>query len=881
MAINNINALVDLEGLEQLQSSDYVSKYYNAGLANLGQRYTNEALLEYNNFTINDLLSFRYNTNYDSKSYLVIYQKNENAEFSIDENIGFKIAVPNELGKYSNFVDLNGNGNKFDEVSNTNFETIIFSKKLWIIKKLYEKVIFDIAYDPKNKSEYLASINDSNYHHDNIYGDERYGIYNQLQLWIPISYPFEYVSDGLNKSIIYGDHKNIFVYIEPNENDDPSSIAENPIKNGTIFVQYARKYEKTCVYNYSFTKDSEIPTITRGFVLPFVDNENYWWINNIPTDISAKADTPMNLNIILAYLQKVGNSNNFQILSGLNYNLGKLLEIDNLSKHTVWIKKNNGGSFWIDCFVPNINKVSDVLLDYDQETKADIVNILKNSSIILMTKLSKYLDNLDEDLKKQYNDGIITTIWTYDNESNGYKYISLEKDDQNNDLALDFGEITNFNNLISYKVNSLEQIRPDNFTNRHIIFDQILKSNKQEISNNVSYAVLKNIKGLEYHNKYVNNFNFTLRYVNSIQLSKDNKYIESISNQDNEKYFKVQKTESSSLVTNSIYQRTINNRTIYYPEYIPNYNVPVFDMSEFLIKDSNVMNRQNIISFTDSGLSYYSYIGTSHDSLNKSILHIGTSDFDINLGEYSLTSDIDKTNFQKHDGIGIDFDNIYLNGNTVIQEELNVGKNVYFEKINWNKTSMENLEIQSTQIIPKFKYISNNNGSIYHDINIDSMISRLNEINSGIKSSKKYNFEDETYSSKYYLYLNIILSHKIKNVDYYYKYNDLLYIDNLIRYLDIEKPENIISNTNKIIYNSSNDAIFMVSSNNLLADSINIVASSDTQISITVKNIQDIYIGNPLDITYIKNTKNGSTTLIINEHQSHKIKSIWKLPEQI
>lgn len=897
MAINNINALVDLEGLEKLNNSDYVSKYYNAGLANQGQRWTNEVLLEYKHFNIANLIAYRYyNVNDDidpyitafeysqyinKKAYLVITQKNTNTFFSL-ENLYFSVCDPRN-GE-NNILDLKTiDGENFDNISNDNINNILFSKKLWIIKKLYEKVIADIAYDSKNKDDYAQSFNDD-YEHDDIYSDDSkvYKKYNSLQLWIPLDYSFEYICDGVNKSVIYGDHKNIAVYIEPASvlnSDNP--VWNDPNKSGIIYIKTERKYVKTCIYNFSFTKVSEIPTILRSNILPFIDDDNYWWINNTPTPIIAKAEKPTNLNIILAYLHKTGNSNELRILSGLSDDFNTIINIDYLSSRKVWIKRHNGKSFSIICKVPIISEISKSITDDD--TKVNIIKILENSTIILMTKLTKLLDNESDEIKKEYKDGLITTIWTHvdepildheTNEYNDYDYITIEEDEDGHSLALDFGEITNFSNLINFKVNSLEQVAPDNYLNRHIIFDQILKNNKQEVTNTFAYAVMQNIKGNEYNNKYVNNFNFSLRYVNNVVGTVGN-IIEKVSNTTDNKYFKVPTTESSNLVTNSIYQKIVNNRTIYYPEYIPNYNVPVFDLSEVLIKDSNVMNRQNIISFTDAGLEYYAYIGTSPNDYDKSILHIGTDNTDINLGEYSLIDNINKANFKTHNSISIDFSYSYLNSYAFVQNDLNVGENIYFNKFNFEKKNVGDYDVYSTQIIPKFKYILNSNGTIYHEISISNMAQNLNNIIRNIESTNSEFNKDPNY-----LYVNVILSNKIKNIDYYYKYSDLLYIDNLIKYLGITDIINeVVSNTNKIIYNSNGTAKFMISSNNLLVDSINITASSDTKISITVQNIQDIYVGNQLNVVLIKNK--GYNKLIIDEYQSHKIKSIWKLPEHI
>ena len=137
---------------------------------------------------------------FNKKSYLIVTQLDPTQEFSLD-NLSFKVCSPNSSGLYNTTTLIETDG-KFDDVSNDDFKTILFSKKLYVVKKLYEKVIFDIAYDSKNKADYEASLKNSDYEHDDIYGNSKISEYNNLQLWIPIDYKFEYVCDGINKSII-------------------------------------------------------------------------------------------------------------------------------------------------------------------------------------------------------------------------------------------------------------------------------------------------------------------------------------------------------------------------------------------------------------------------------------------------------------------------------------------------------------------------------------------------------------------------------------------------------------------------------------------------------------------------------------------------------
>ena len=77
MAIRNINAIVDKNGLGTFNESEYLSQYYNEALANLGQRNTQEQVIGYGRFTIQDM--FR-NLNHEidcPETNLVLSSKNE------------------------------------------------------------------------------------------------------------------------------------------------------------------------------------------------------------------------------------------------------------------------------------------------------------------------------------------------------------------------------------------------------------------------------------------------------------------------------------------------------------------------------------------------------------------------------------------------------------------------------------------------------------------------------------------------------------------------------------------------------------------------------------------------------------------------------------
>jgi hypothetical protein len=121
----------------------------------------------------------------------------------------------------------------------------------------------------------------------------------------------------------------------------------------------------------------------------------------------------------------------------------------------------------------------------------------------------------------------------------------------------------------------------------------------------------------------------------------------------------------------------------------------------------------------------------------------------------------------------------------------------------------------------------------------------------------------------------------INNMTYYYKYNDLLILNNLVKYLGLNTSAdneviNFESTTNEII-SVSGKKMYLVSSNNILSDSLTIVNTTETGVNIEISNSKEFYSGNTLYITYIKDQKK----LIVNEVQSHKVKSIWKIPTNI
>ena len=93
--------------------------------------------------------------------------------------------------------------------------------------------------------------------------------------------------------------------------------------------------------------------------------------------------------------------------------------------------------------------------------------------------------------------------------------------------------------------------------------------------------------------------------------------------------------------------------------------IPTLDLAEVFVRNQTTLNRQNILAVDKDRFIYNAYIGTSHDLPDKSVLHIGTSNVNPNIGEITLMSHEDKSYFNKMNQIDIDFDSIHLNGNVI------------------------------------------------------------------------------------------------------------------------------------------------------------------------------------------------------------------------
>jgi len=852
MPIQNIQGLVNKNGLSYITNGDFITKYYNEGLANLGQRNVNDTVLKNVSFTAEDLFNDvkSINSNNPSPYLYIIYKYEQN-------NIGTFYTIKNDLEIDEN--DVNELIDIIERIQTNDVDSLIDSGIL---------VRFDISVNQNNTNEsfYILlnkKINIIAELFDAIYKENN----NVSTLFIPVNYEFGYVANDINEYVIYNSFKDIYVDVMPvgfSSDVDDYELENLTFYKSNIFYFTEHKYIKTDVYDYYFTSETndELLVCCKKFTLPYIDDDDYWSINNQKTTIQAKAHDAINLNIILAYYYKDSDDVKYEFLSGLNNVLAN--KVGKNSEASQFNIKGDNGVIKCEIKTPKIAK--------ENLTKEDIElnKVLSNSTLVIISKISdiaSYDAVLNDD---KYGNGYITTLWHY-NSAEGHEQFECICLDG---YALDFNQMTNFENLLKYEIKHINQVKPHNFLFSYLIFNHVHKELKQDTSKiTYYYPVLQNIMSGKYDPKYNNNMNFSLKYINNIIRDKDGVNIIDIADQSDIKYLK---TSSEAQTTNALYTYVANNKINNYNEFVPNYNIPIFDMSEFLIKDSNVMNKYNILTFTNGADIYYSYIGTSKDTA-KNILTIGSYFLNINLGENTLADANAKQSFKIQDTLNIDFDTINANGSVNVKNDLTINGDLNLKKLQWLITNVNGIELKSAVIVPQFKYYKFNN-NFYKVINVNELENTIKNIPNEVNPT--FGTED----AKYYLYISPILmvpNSPINNMTYYYKYNDLLILNNLVKYLGLNTSAdneviNFESTTNEII-SVNGKKMYLVSSNNILSDSLTIVNTTETGVNIEISNSKEFYSGNTLYITYIKDQKK----LIVNEVQSHKVKSIWKIPTNI
>lgn len=540
------------------------------------------------------------------------------------------------------------------------------------------------------------------------YSDSLYNNINQFELFIPVDYEFNYYCKDTDSFYIYCNETpvNIFYTINGINQEFINKFKSN------ILLATHKLVEKVVLYkfsvNYNSSNDSLINNVNISdlYSTPYIV-DGYWVINNQLTNHKAVGLDANNPNIILLFTKNLTlkdnnfTENDYQILSTINNEL-----LNSLSWKKTAVKVNlfdnidteKYDSIRSNDYNVNVLIPSDISLD-----KTSIINQLKGSLIINMSDINNiHTENKTEkeSIKNILGDySFITTFWVFEQSIGSFINI---KNPNNITNALTLSNLNNINSIIKNQTdnilnNYLDNIDTSSFTFSYCKFDTGYLPTKNEFDNlSYTYALLYNKSLLnaglaQYENEtsdnvFNNPFIFELKYVS--------KNLNTLSeNFDNVGFIKLNNNSELKIKSNNILAKqllsNLDNDYIkaYSYDYLPSEQTPLLNLGEVFTINSNTLNRSNICSLDKSGNVYYSYIGTNITDDDKSVLHIGTSNININVGtdSFATSNIIDK--FNKQDTISIDFDNICLNSYIVNKPKVeitNICYNLYTAKILYN-----------------------------------------------------------------------------------------------------------------------------------------------------------------------------------------------------
>lgn len=532
-------------------------------------------------------------------------------------------------------------------------------------------------------------------------------------MYIPLSYQFTYLSND-NQLKIY------FSSTIPISFEDLSSLDDSEIESyfssvDTITFDYAFDSKVKIVnfevkYNQKYNDCINGIVITSIYTAPYINALYNWVINDIDTNVSALGKDAGNPNIIFIYSTK----DSYQILSSSNVNI---------QKNTTFIQDefivnnelvNSQSTTMCKCWVPEITS-SNVDFFYqsiiiNMSTKDCIESSIESD----MKMFTSFWVVTNENGKVKFNyikdpsrdgsaldlsimmnvDGILSELVNnYHNTSNEFNMIMLNAINDilyqetvtnskmnwcifKNKLASEYSDeyLNDLNLSIQYNDTVTKNTGQNTTITQSELYLKGLNHTNMDMNEDspisVTNALYPHIS-VEERTREVPITTYTIEDVVSYQDEYANTeliqqqaelYQESVISSDKVSTVQKKVISSVSYISETYYE---NVQSGYYQEYVFNDNVPMVDGKEIFLRNQNLLNRLNIITLSKLGKLYYSYIGSSYEDEDKTILHLGTSSTNINIGSDTLVSEEAKSYFNPQSTLSIDFDNIILNSKNV------------------------------------------------------------------------------------------------------------------------------------------------------------------------------------------------------------------------
>jgi hypothetical protein len=594
----------------------------------------------------------------------------------------------------------------------------------------------------------------------------------EFPIYIPYEYAFIYTCNSNNTSQIFSSTRDVVTESAA----DPTEEMYKIWQTGTgvrqqLFIcpswnDATSTEDIFSVWEYSVTYDDDNiikgVKVERTFVLPYINDDGYWNINNVNTSVYARGKDGGQPSLIISYSDTAASKH--EILSTMNRDeLSTALQWEPVEYRVRPLDAIIGDSTYhmLSAYIP-VNITTSYLSE-------NLVTFLENAIIMSIGSVHGETDKSTvktplSDTAQLGADATVTTFWALKKDKQTDKYSFSYVIQPDSAWSLDFNYLGDAEAIAKYYLKS--GVSPDRYEHSWLVYKRITNAFKNVGDVICSYPVLMN-RDKEYFTdlfpiahstsdtgKYSNEANFVPSFVTDV--TKEGSYITGVTGENEKKYFHFDNNGSYNHVP---VVQTHHNE--WYPNtHIKNSSgwvdtlLPTLDLKEMFVRNVNTLNRYNVLSTDADGKMYYAYYGTSFDDADKSVLRLGTGVEDVNLGLKTLTTEEERKKFNKHRKLSVEFDDIVLNGRTSVSDTV------------WNKTKItDNITVCSTLYTPVYAISYNTSrtwpvlaeiseGAAYDLFNIDTTVSSKTDINQSVSIEKK-----STYIA--YLNLNRMLSNKL------------------------------------------------------------------------------------------------------------------------
>lgn len=584
---------------------------------------------------------------------------------------------------------VNGNTNIFNTSNTSEYEIKIFNAIFEkIVSSLYDIEVIKTYCNNKKANIEISIFIPVTLILNYIYNSSKilYGTSNiNIKYWKPQN------NEVVNKPNINSTDNFILVCIPIISDRRRGSINDNFVSNIDVLPG------NSVLKSYFFVldnPDNDIEnnskySINENYTAPYINENVNWVINGVNTDIKISENYTGGLfTVYVDMLSENGVSitlngasdDNSNVLYNENFwkNINGDFNIKNIKITNTDVKSQESISIstvypTFNLSSPTVNKLS--ISQKEQIKSTLILNITRciiNDKETLITTFWKY-SNVVDNIINEFNELEDYDYWTFEpvsinNETslNLYDLIDVQSVVKTyiDELTKSLSSSKTLSDFVIFNTNNGEETFKNTNSNINLLYYPSLLpfgTNSDTFEGFILGSVTN--KNLSDNNTNYKYFGIGINILNNQNLNRglDDKIIESVNVNNFETFFIKDSTPISFIDVNRIIKgdsKTLDRIIGVYTGSSSTF-APYLDLQNVILKDTNVLNRYNIISAADDGTLYHAYIGThpSADKYSDKVLHFGTTSYNANIG-LNITSSTNIDIFKEYTTLSLDFSEI-------------------------------------------------------------------------------------------------------------------------------------------------------------------------------------------------------------------------------